>query len=218
MKKYSPLGSHVLSLLFSFSHYHKFEISTQLQVKAAESLYAMELKHRKEIDEVLAKEREALEKVMKERDQVIGELQTALNHRSLLESQMAESKQQVKGMELRISSVIELLQIYKRERDEMQMERDAALRAVEELRRNQEAASFTCMPQFFNEFSLSEIEEATHNFDQSLKIGQGGYGNIYKGFLRCNQVAVKMLQSDSSQGPSEFQQEVRMKVSTLIIY
>uniref|UniRef100_A0A2N9FJ82 RING-type E3 ubiquitin transferase n=1 Tax=Fagus sylvatica TaxID=28930 RepID=A0A2N9FJ82_FAGSY len=178
------------------------------EVKAAESLYAMELKHRKEIDEVLAKEREALEKVTKERDQVIGELQTALNHRSLLESQMAESKQQVKGMELRISSVIELLQIYKRERDEMQMERDAALRAVEELRRNQEAASFTCMPQFFNEFSFSEIEEATHNFDQSLKIGQGGYGNIYKGFLRCNQVAVKMLQSDSSQGPSEFQQEV----------
>ena len=64
------------------------------------------------------------------------------------------------------------------------------------------------MPQFFSEFSFSEIEEATHHFDPSLKIGEGGYGNIYKGILGQTQVAVKMRRSNSMQGPAEFQQEV----------
>lgn len=59
-----------------------------------------------------------------------------------------------------------------------------------------------------NEFSFSEIEEATCNFNPSLKIGEGGYGNVFKGILRHTEVAIKMLNPNSSQGTSEFQQEV----------
>ena len=91
----------------------------------------------------------------------------------------------------------------------MKMERDNTLREVEELRRKQGEGTSTNMPQFFSEFSFSEIEEATRNFDLSLKIGEGGYGSIYKGLLRYTQVAIKMLHAHSMQGPSEFQQEVR---------
>ncbi|KAH9622016.1 hypothetical protein KSS87_002554 [Heliosperma pusillum] len=53
------------------------------------------------------------------------------------------------------------------------------------------------------EYSLSDLEEATNCFDSSLKVGEGGYGNIYRGFLNHTDVAVKMLQ-----GPLEFKQEV----------
>ncbi|KAM4094701.1 hypothetical protein ACB094_06G214300 [Castanea mollissima] len=63
---------------------------------------------------------------------------------------------------------------------------------------------------FFSEYSLSEIEEATHGFDESLKIGQGGYGSIYKGRLHQTKVAIKRLESQGSQGPSEFRMEVRV--------
>ena len=166
------------------------------------------MKCKKEIEKVRAKENEELEKVKHERDQVMRELQIYQNQISLLESQVEESHQSVRAG-LRIMNVLELSQVYKRERDEMQIKYDTALKEAEELRRMQGVvASCTCMPQFFSEFSLSEIKEATRNFDPSLKIGRGGYGNILKGFLRCTQVAIKILQPGSSQGPSEFHQEV----------
>lgn len=33
-------------------------------------------------------------------------------------------------------------------------------------------------------FELSELRSATNNFSRALKIGEGGFGNVYKGFIR----------------------------------
>ncbi|EEF31859.1 receptor protein kinase, putative [Ricinus communis] len=66
--------------------------------------------------------------------------------------------------------------------------------------------AFICIR--FSLFSLSEIQEATCNFNPSLKIGEGGYGSIYKGFLRHFLAAIKVLNPDGMQGPLEFKQEV----------
>ncbi|OMP00407.1 hypothetical protein COLO4_12716 [Corchorus olitorius] len=178
------------------------------RVKASEILYRQELKQREEIEEALAREKEELDKMKNQRDEVMVELQNALEQKSSLEKQIVESEKVVKELEEKIISAVELLQNYKQERDELQMERDNALREAEELRKSRAETSGTHIPQFFTEFSFSEIEEATHNFDPSLKIGEGGYGSIYKGLLRHITVAIKMLHSNSLQGPSEFQQEV----------
>lgn len=32
-------------------------------------------------------------------------------------------------------------------------------------------------------FSLRAIEDATSNFDEKRKIGEGGYGSVYLGFI-----------------------------------
>lgn len=184
-------------------------MADNLQAKASESLYAEELKRRKEFEEALANEKLELERMKKQQDEVMEELQIALDQKSLLESQIAESDQTAKELEQKIISAVELLQNYKKEQDELQMERDKAVKEAEELRKSRkEASSSSHMPQFFSDFSFSEIEGATHNFDPSLKIGEGGYGSIYKGLLRHTQVAIKMLHPHSLQGPSEFQQEV----------
>ncbi|KAI8549808.1 hypothetical protein RHMOL_Rhmol06G0054100 [Rhododendron molle] len=47
----------------------------------------------------------------------------------------------------------------------------------------QEQASNTITPL---SFSLHEIERATGNFDPSMKIGQGGYGSVYRGGNHMN--------------------------------
>ncbi|KAJ3692105.1 hypothetical protein LUZ60_012455 [Juncus effusus] len=57
-------------------------------------------------------------------------------------------------------------------------------------------------------FSLKDIEEATSNFDPTNKIGEGGFGPVYKGILSDGtKVAVKQLSSKSRQGNREFLNE-----------
>jgi predicted RNase H-like nuclease (RuvC/YqgF family) len=180
------------------------------QAKASESLYTEELNQRKMAEEELKKEKEELESVMRQRDKVNEELQLALDLKSSLESQLASSEVMIQELEQKIISAVELLQSYKNERDELQMQRDNALREAEDLRKKQGEGSSSHVAQLFSEFSFSEIEEATGNFNPSLKIGEGGYGNIFKGLLRHTEVAIKVLHANSMQGPLEFQQEVRM--------
>jgi wobble nucleotide-excising tRNase len=58
------------------------------------------------------------------------------------------------------------------------------------------------------EFSLEEIKQATENFGTSRKIGEGGLGPVYKGFLCNTVVAIKKLDPESLQSRTEFEQEV----------
>ncbi|TKW37091.1 hypothetical protein SEVIR_1G025800v4 [Setaria viridis] len=58
-------------------------------------------------------------------------------------------------------------------------------------------------------FSMKEIESATRHFDPANKIGEGGFGPVYKGTLSDGTtVAVKKLSSKSSQGNREFLNEI----------
>lgn len=185
-------------------------------MKALESLYTEEHKLRREIEEALSKEEEELGKMKNQQDEVLEELRIAMDQKSSLESQIAETDQIVKELEQKIISAVELLQSYHQERSELQIERDNALREAEELRRRQGDTLSGTFPQYFSEFSFSEIEEATRNFHPSLKIGEGGYGSIYKGSLRHTPVAIKMLHSHSLQGPQEFQQEVGSSINNFL--
>ncbi|XP_042479270.1 probable LRR receptor-like serine/threonine-protein kinase At1g53440 isoform X2 [Macadamia integrifolia] len=60
-------------------------------------------------------------------------------------------------------------------------------------------------------FSLRQIAAATGNFDAANKIGEGGFGPVYKGTLLDGTViAVKQLSSKSKQGNREFVNEIGM--------
>ncbi|KAK4258924.1 hypothetical protein QN277_005319 [Acacia crassicarpa] len=59
------------------------------------------------------------------------------------------------------------------------------------------------------QFSLATIEAATNKFSNETSLGQGGYGQVYKGILSNGQeIAVKRLSKSSSQGVEEFKNEV----------
>ncbi|GAV75551.1 LRR_1 domain-containing protein/Pkinase_Tyr domain-containing protein/Malectin domain-containing protein/LRR_8 domain-containing protein [Cephalotus follicularis] len=60
-------------------------------------------------------------------------------------------------------------------------------------------------------FTLRQIKAATKNFDASNKVGEGGFGIVYKGLLEDGTViAVKQLSSKSKQGNREFVNEIGM--------
>lgn len=65
-------------------------------------------------------------------------------------------------------------------------------------------------------FTLRQIKAATKNFDAANKIGEGGFGSVYKGLLSDGTViAVKQLSSKSKQGNREFVNEIGM-ISALL--
>ncbi|KAK3157311.1 hypothetical protein QOZ80_2AG0119150 [Eleusine coracana subsp. coracana] len=63
----------------------------------------------------------------------------------------------------------------------------------------------------FSVYELDQILEATNNFSEENKLGQGGFGSVYKGqFPEGVEIAVKRLASHSGQGFTEFKNEVQL--------
>ncbi|KAA3486217.1 G-type lectin S-receptor-like protein serine/threonine-protein kinase CES101 [Gossypium australe] len=60
-------------------------------------------------------------------------------------------------------------------------------------------------------FTFATIKAATNNFSNENKLGEGGYGPVYKGELSNGQeIAVKRLSRSSNQGLEEFKNEVNL--------
>ncbi|XP_066397831.1 cysteine-rich receptor-like protein kinase 10 isoform X2 [Miscanthus floridulus] len=63
----------------------------------------------------------------------------------------------------------------------------------------------------FLQYDYSHIKEATNNFSVDNKLGEGGFGPVYKGKLRSGiKIAVKKLEACSLQGLLEFQNEIQL--------
>ncbi|XP_019176752.1 PREDICTED: U-box domain-containing protein 52-like isoform X2 [Ipomoea nil] len=62
----------------------------------------------------------------------------------------------------------------------------------------------------YRRYTIEEIEVATEYFSKSLKIGEGGYGPVYKCCMDHTAVAVKVLRPDAAHGRQQFQQEVEV--------
>ncbi|KAJ7967626.1 Cysteine rich receptor like kinase [Quillaja saponaria] len=59
------------------------------------------------------------------------------------------------------------------------------------------------------QFDFGTIKAATDNFSDYNKIGEGGFGSVYKGTLSDGQeIAVKRLSRSSDQGSKEFRNEI----------
>ncbi|CAA7029718.1 unnamed protein product [Microthlaspi erraticum] len=60
-------------------------------------------------------------------------------------------------------------------------------------------------------FKMHSLRTATNNFCSSNKLGQGGFGPVYKGKLLDGlEIAVKRLSSSSGQGTEEFMNEITL--------
>lgn len=86
----------------------------------------------------------------------------------------------------------------------------AALEAQKRMNveRNKPESDFGHITARYRKYTIEEIEEATNMFSDALKIGEGGYGPVYRCELDCTQVAIKVLKPDAAQGRQQFNQEV----------
>uniref|UniRef100_A0A3B6LQ92 RING-type E3 ubiquitin transferase n=1 Tax=Triticum aestivum TaxID=4565 RepID=A0A3B6LQ92_WHEAT len=161
---------------------------SSMMFKARESSLRNE---KKEVEERLTREKADLEK---EHIHVCNELQKANEQRAELESKL-----------LQTNTLMEELQQLQAE---LQREKDHAVKEAEEMRQTNGNSVFgSTSAVALTEFSY-EIEEATDNFNDSKKIGSGGCGTVYKGFLRHTTVAIKKFNREGTTGDKEFNDEV----------
>ncbi|KAK2665767.1 hypothetical protein Ddye_004341 [Dipteronia dyeriana] len=65
------------------------------------------------------------------------------------------------------------------------------------------------LPGMPREFKYKELKKATNNFDQSMKLGEGGFGIVYKGTLQENcEIAVKKFSRDNIKSKGDFMAEL----------
>ncbi|XP_027906025.1 U-box domain-containing protein 35-like [Vigna unguiculata] len=60
----------------------------------------------------------------------------------------------------------------------------------------------------YRKYTIEDIDAATNKFDNALKIGEGGYGPVFKGVLDHTTVAIKAVKPDLAYAEKQFQQEV----------
>jgi len=70
----------------------------------------------------------------------------------------------------------------------------------------------------YRKYTMMEIEVATERFSPSKKLGEGGYGPVFKGHLHHTPVAVKLLNPEAAQGRKQFNQEVIMSINIFSLY
>ncbi|CAK9180029.1 unnamed protein product [Ilex paraguariensis] len=66
------------------------------------------------------------------------------------------------------------------------------------------------LPGMPREFDFRDLKKATNNFDDKNKLGQGGYGVVYKGLLASEnlEIAVKWFSRESIKGQDDFLAEL----------
>ncbi|KAG6404659.1 hypothetical protein SASPL_136912 [Salvia splendens] len=86
----------------------------------------------------------------------------------------------------------------------------AEMKAIQNESDEKEEMASTTASLNYRRYTIEEIEEATQYFSKSLKVGEGGYGPVFKCRLDHTPVAVKVLRPDAAQGRSQFQQELQV--------
>ncbi|XP_022638259.1 U-box domain-containing protein 52-like [Vigna radiata var. radiata] len=141
------------------------------------------------------------------------EAMTAKQRAMELQRWKAEEQKRSEDSETVDASAIQFMEM---EQDRIRaeaLEKIAALEAqkrMTQVERRRPSESFGHGPAMYRRYTIEEIEEATNMFSDSLKIGEGGYGPVYRSELDCTQVAIKVLKPDAAQGREQFQQEVEV--------
>ncbi|WOK96896.1 U-box domain-containing protein 35-like [Canna indica] len=88
---------------------------------------------------------------------------------------------------------------------------NAELRAKREAKERKKAEESLLLSEVrYRKYTIDEIEVATKFFSKELKIGEGGYGPVFRALLDHTPVAIKVLSPDAAQGRQQFQQEVEI--------
>lgn len=167
-----------------------------------------EITKRKEKGALLATQTQGIETMKNQRDQFMKELEIIKDQKPELIDRISKARAAEKELEEKIIQAVNLLITFREQRDNLQEKSDNTKIQIKRLAKHVNEDNTEFSHARFYKPSFSEIMEATQDFNQTLKIGEGRCGSVYKGILRHVRIAIKMLPSIGSQGDAEFEDEV----------
>ncbi|KAJ4803018.1 U-box domain-containing protein kinase family protein [Rhynchospora pubera] len=168
-----------------------------------------ELKHEKSLlNEELELMQTENDRLTAQANESSNQIQAENERRLGLEKQVADLEAVIKDLQAVSVSTADCIDSLQSDCDKLSQERDNLAREAEALRKQREDMLSSSSTGLNSKFSLQELEQATQSFSESLKIGEGGFGSVYKGSLRQTTVAIKVLHSQNLGGQAQFQQEV----------
>lgn len=188
------------------------------KVKFFESAHTREVKFRKEAEDALKTTIEEQEKLLDKKEEVTRELQKTMRHVALLDSRAQEANRRCDQVTGELKFIQASIATLRQEKQRIRRQKIEAVRWLERWKNRGQAGAGNCngfiefiedMPESA-EFSLADLQTATCDFSESFKLGEGGFGVVYKGEMLGRTVAIKKLHPHNMQGQSEFQQEVRV--------
>ncbi|GAB2274360.1 hypothetical protein Dimus_009124 [Dionaea muscipula] len=187
------------------------------KVKILESAYAHEAKLRKEAEQALRTAVQEHDRRLEENFEVSGSVRKTMRNLAVLDSRVQEANRrcdEAAGEFQVIQTSMASLHQEKLKIHRQKMEGGHWLKRWRSNRQaegvNQNAVTGVDDISEPIEFSVLDIQTATCNLSDSFKLGEGGYGSVYKGELLEKTVAIKMLLAYNILGPSQFQKEVQV--------
>ncbi|KAM1553489.1 hypothetical protein EV2_006479 [Malus domestica] len=188
------------------------------KAKAFELARGREVKLREEAEDALRTTIEEQQKLLEEKEEISGEISRAMRNIALLDSRAQEASRRFAEASGEVKQIQTSIATLQQEKQCIQRQKVEALRWIERWRNHRQAGAANCnaligfveeLPKLA-EFSLSDLQTATCNFSESFKIGQEGYGCVYKGEMLGRTVAIRKLHPHNLQEQAEFQQEVQV--------
>nr|XP_051221130.1 U-box domain-containing protein 33-like [Lolium perenne] len=183
-------------------------LSALQKAKELEKLYHHELRQRRTIEEALSIQRREMEETRVKCKTLYEELHDAGEEHVILEQCITELKSALDDEKQKLAASKHLVEELRGDKEKLQQERGATAEELRQTKKEQRVSVPAAEAVINTEFSASELEQATRSFDEALKIGEGGFGCVYRGSLRSTTVAIKLMHSKSLQGQPEFNQEV----------
>lgn len=160
------------------------------------------------------------DKLLEEREVLTGELQKAMRNITVLESRAQDANCRCKNVAGELKLIQVSLAALRQEKQKSQRQKIEAVQWLDHWKSRTQMscanvnAPIQCAGELLElaEFSLSDIQSATCNFSESFKIGEGGYGSVYKGEMLDRTVGIKILHRHSIHKQPEFYQEVKCSV------
>ncbi|TYG88055.1 hypothetical protein ES288_A13G264900v1 [Gossypium darwinii] len=188
------------------------------KIKDLESARVHEVKLREKAEEALRATVQEREKLIKEKEEAMEELQRTTRNVTLLNGCVQEANCKHDEVAGKLKLIQASIMTLREEKQRIRRQKLEAVRWLERWRSRRQAGATTCngfigivedLPELA-EFSLADVQTATCNFSESFKIGKGGHGCVYKGEMLGRTVAIKKLYPHNMQGQSEFQQEAQV--------
>ncbi|CAA0811887.1 U-box domain-containing protein 33 [Striga hermonthica] len=178
------------------------------KVKTLETSHSHEEKLRMEAEDTLGSIIQREEKLLEENAKLTQNLHKSMRNISVLDGRAHEAEHRCEEVaeELKLvqASVASLLD----EKQKVQRQKNEAARWLDGWRNHEKVVIGSKVEE--EEVMECDAEAATCNFCESLQIGQGEYGVVYKGEMSGRKVAVKKLHAHNMQRQAEFNTAVQV--------